>query len=228
MVRGIPAVAGRSGGARRGGRARGSWCGATRRHQEWRRAVEIAGDADQRGQEAGALRLSVPARQFGRAASAAWRRRPARHGLRSGQQERSPWRPLGFGRTPQTRSRSLERVKGRRSAITEAAAFASLANPSNLYGKLAQFARAPHLGSAGRAIALVGTHSGDQWFFLQASEPKQRRDHIKAGASCPTSRWSTTTATSLPRFLSLEAEGYRVQHLYRRRERARRPEVQSA
>src|ERR1700727_1038042 len=58
------------------------------------------------------------------------------------------------------------------------------------HGNLAQFVSPSHL----HGIALLGTHSVDQWFQPLASQP-QRRQQIKTGASCPQSRWSTTTVT---------------------------------
>jgi two-component system, OmpR family, response regulator ChvI len=75
------------------------------------------------------------------------------------------------------------------------------------HGKLAQFARAPHL----RGIALLGTHSVDQWSQFLARPAKQATFN-QNGSFMPTIALVDDDRNILTSVsLSLEAEGYRVQ-----------------
>jgi hypothetical protein len=195
MVQRVAAVV----GARqqeRGARVVGKVPGVARqrRHQEQRRAVEIAGDADQRGQRAAPLRLQ--------------RRQSAGSG--------EPHQPLGVGNRfgmglvgidGGVRHLGLE-VSGdrddkkpaaragqeRHSPAGPAAALRSLANPSNFMVTLHNSLGRPNCGWPAETSPSLEHIQAINGFSL--SQPAQAATaSLKAGASCPPSRWSTTTAT---------------------------------
>ena len=179
----------------RGARVAGEIPGMARerRHEEERRAVEIAGHADQRRQRTASRRLQRRQR-----AGAGEPHQPLGVGDGVGMSVVRIGERVGHGgleASGESRSDKPGAPKGSR-APRRAPLLRSLANASNFMVILHN--------SRGRPSGSAGGGGSPSLEHIQAingltTEPARAscgRNTQKAGASCPPSRWSTTTAIS--------------------------------